>query len=82
MTHLSPDTRLTRKRAAEELTRHGYPISKKTLATLAVRGGGPLFRHFGRLTIYEWSDLVGWAEARCSPRYRNTSEAIAALKHP
>ena len=74
---LSPDTLLTRARAAEELTRAGYPTAKASLSTLACRGGGPLYRRYSKIVLYRWSDLLAWAEARCSPPRRSASEADA-----
>lgn len=72
-----PELQLRRKAAAEALTAAGYPVSDKTLATMAVRGGGPVYRTFGRTVLYRWSDLLAWAEARCSAPRRSTSEADA-----
>ena len=60
---------LRRKEAAEYLTNLGYPVSDKTLATMASRGDGPEFRHFGRKVLYEPALLVEWAESRVSHRH-------------
>jgi hypothetical protein len=71
---IPPDTLLTREKAALALTACGVPISRRTLATRACRGGGPPYRHFGRVVLYEWQDLVGWACGKMSPSASNASE--------
>jgi hypothetical protein len=71
------DTLLRRKQAAEALTAAGYPVAEKTLATKAVRGGGPTYRVFGRTVLYRWGDALAWAEGRLSEPHRSTSEADA-----
>ena len=75
-----PDVLLRRKATAEALTKAGYPVSEKTLATKATRGGGPPYRTFGRAVLYRWGDAVAWAEGRLSAPRRSTSEADA-LRH-
>jgi len=77
MSDLSPDMLLVRPRLAEELTKRGFPIAAATLRTMACRGGGPLYRTFGRTAIYRWGDALAWAEARLSAPRRSTSEADA-----
>ena len=72
-----PDTLLTREAAAAALTAAGYPVSPKTLATKATRGGGPPFQHFGPRVLYTWSKTLDWAKDRLSPPRRSTSEASA-----
>jgi hypothetical protein len=74
----APDALLTRRAAAAALTAAGYPVARATLATRAVRGGGPPFRKFGRVPLYRWADLLEWAEGRMSAPMRSTSEADAA----
>jgi hypothetical protein len=74
----TPDTTdalLTRRDAAAALTAAGYPVARATLATRAVRGGGPPFRRFGRVPLYSWGDLLAWAQSRLSPPICSTSEA-------
>ena len=72
------DTRLmTRRQVAEALTGAGFPISERTLATKATRGGGPPFRKFGPRALYPWRDALAWAESRLSQPRRSTSEADA-----
>jgi hypothetical protein len=69
---------LTLDKGAAALSELGYPGTKATLATLACRGGGPLYRRFGKRVLYRWSDLRDWAAARCGAAIRNSSEADAA----
>ena len=78
MANFPPDAMLTRDKSAAALSSLGYPVSKATLATLASRGGGPLYRHFGKRALYRWSDLLDWAEARCGAAIRSSSELDAA----
>jgi hypothetical protein len=72
---LSDDTPLTRLQAAQALTNAGFPVSPATLATKATRGGGPVYRLFGRRPLYRGSDLLTWAKAQTSAPRRSTSEA-------
>jgi hypothetical protein len=53
---------------------YGIPCSPKTLAKLAVVGGGPAFRKAGRIPLYAQADLDEWAQAKLSRRVRSTSE--------
>jgi hypothetical protein len=76
-----PDTLMTRDQIAEALTNAGFPVRPKTLATKAVRGGGPIFRRFGAKPLYRWADALAWAEGRLSPPIRNTSEADTDRAH-
>jgi hypothetical protein len=63
-----PDALLTRDQVAAALTAAGFPISPKTLATKAVRGGGPPYQNFGnRRSLYRWGPALNWAQARLSP---------------
>jgi hypothetical protein len=71
----NPKARLQRRALAEALTEAGYPIKCATLATKAVRGGGPPYRLFGRVPLYLWSDALAWAEGRLSPVRGSSSEA-------
>lgn len=66
---------LRRKEAARYLTeRRGLPVAAQSLAKLAVVGGGPAFRKFGRFPIYDVDDLEAWANAKLSPLRRSTSD--------
>jgi hypothetical protein len=78
LNHLTAASMLTRDKAAAALSDCGYPISKLSLATLACRGGGPIYKRFGKRALYRWSDLLTWAESRCSSPLQNTSEADVA----
>jgi hypothetical protein len=73
-----PDTLLRRRAAAAALTAHGYPTAPATLATLVSRGGGPLYRRYGRVPLYRLGDLLEWAESRLGPPIRSTAELDAA----
>jgi hypothetical protein len=72
---LDAETMLNRKQAASALWAAGFPVSASTLATKAVRGGGPVFRRFGRIPLYKWGDLRRWAEEKLSKPMGSTSEA-------
>jgi hypothetical protein len=67
---------LRRGSCAEALSESGYPVRAKTLSTMATRGGGPPYQHFGRTVLYRWSDALAWAEARLSPPRRSSSEVM------
>lgn len=68
---VDPETRLTRRNGAAALTEAGFPTAPATLATLASRGGGPVYRRYG-------GDLLEWAQSRLGAPMRSTSEADAA----
>ena len=53
----------------------GAPCSPNYLAKHAVIGGGPVFRKFGRIPLYDDEDLDAWAESRLSPPMRSTSDS-------
>ncbi len=72
---LAPDAKLRRTEAAQALTEAGYRTAPGTLATKAVRGGGPPFRKYGRVPLYTWGELLAWAEAQLSEPMCSTSEA-------
>ncbi len=78
MNYRSPDAMLPRNDAAAALTDAGFPTSPATLATKACRGGGPPYRLYGRKPLYKLSDLLAWAEGRCSRTVTSTSELEAA----
>lgn len=77
---LPPSALLRRRRCAEALTAHGFPVAEKTLATKASRGGGPPYRKFGRVVLYRWDDALAWAEAQLSDPVCSSSELAAVLK--
>ena len=72
------DAKLTRKATAEALTAAGFPVREKTLATMATRGGGPLYQLFGRKPLYVWGEALEWAQSRLSKAVRTTSELNGA----
>ena len=75
---LGQEQLLRRDDAAAYLSkRWGIPCSPKTLAKLAVIGGGPAFRKAGRIPLYPEDGLDAYAQKRLSPRVFSTSE----LKH-
>ena len=78
MNYRSPDTLVVRDDAATVLTEAGYPIASTTLATKASRGGGPPYKLYGRKPLYRVSDLLAWAESRCSKIVTSTSDYEAA----
>jgi hypothetical protein len=73
----SPDALLKRGQTAEALTAAGFPVAEATLATKAVRGGGPPYCLFSGRALYRWGDALDWAESLMSPPQRSTSEADA-----
>jgi hypothetical protein len=80
---LEREAKLDRQQAAAALTARGYKTTASTLATLASRGGGPIFQKFGPRVIYRWADLLAWANDKTSQPVTNTSElkASPALLH-
>jgi hypothetical protein len=52
----------------------GIPCASRTLAKLAVIGGGPVFRKAGRTPLYPEDGLDDWALSKLGPRVRSTSE--------
>jgi hypothetical protein len=73
---MHPAQYLRRKEAGEYLkSRYGHG-SPWTLAKLATLGGGPIYRKFGRIVLYDPSDLDSWALARLSAPLRSTSDEV------
>jgi hypothetical protein len=70
-----PGALLTRERTARALTDAGYPVSAKTLATKATRGGGPPYSLFSGRSLYRWGDALDWARSLTTPPRQSTSEA-------
>ena len=58
-----PDRLLTREQAAEALTEAGFPTSVSTLSAV-IRKGGPPYKIYGRVALYRWEDLLGWAKSK------------------
>ena len=68
---------LRRDAAAEYVQQNwGVPCSPKTLAKLAVTGGGPQYRKVGRCPVYTVADLDEWVQSRISNPIRSTSELV------
>lgn len=51
----------------------GLKISKRTLARLAVSGGGPEYSIFGRSAYYQRGTLRAWVSQRLGTPRKNTS---------
>ena len=77
MSEYSPDAMLPRDQVAAALRSRGFPVTRATLATKATRGGGPVYRKFGRVPLYRWADALAWAEGQMSAPRASTSEADA-----
>ena len=74
-------TLLTREEAAAALTAAGFPTSPATLATKAVRGGGPPYRRYGPRVLYQWGDALAWARSKLGPVVTSTAEFDAVRQH-
>jgi hypothetical protein len=74
---LDGEIRLRRRDAAAALSAAGFPVAPSTLATQAVRSGGPPFQRFGRTPLYLIRDLRAWVERKLSPAVSSTSEIDA-----
>jgi hypothetical protein len=77
--NVRPATRFLRRAEASEYirTHWGIPCATRTLAKLAVIGGGPLFHKCGRLPLYASSDLDTWASSKITGKYASTSTIAA-----
>ena len=75
LSDLSPDALMTRSQLSEKLLLIGIRHAPATLATKAVRGGGPPYRVFGSKPMYRWGDALLWATSRLSALCANTAEA-------
>jgi hypothetical protein len=67
---------LSRNEAAQYIEENwSVPCKPKTLAKLAVVGGGPIYRlAHHRYPRYAVADLDEWARSRLGPKQRSTSE--------
>jgi hypothetical protein len=76
MTHeIDPLVRdLRRKEAAAYITARYFEVATRTLANLAVLGGGPRFRKVGSRTLYSRADCDAWAISKLGPLVSSTSE--------
>ena len=73
----NPITYYRRKEAAQYLQeRYGFPCSQAWLASLASKGGGPLFQKAGRYPLYSESNLNTWAKKRISTPYETTKQLV------
>lgn len=79
---ISPDAMLLRDRTAEELNKRGFKTSTATLATKAVRGGGPPFQNLGKSAVYRWGDVVAWVLETIGEPACTTSEHRARKASP
>jgi hypothetical protein len=73
-TILAPDALLSRRAVAQALTAAGYPIAATTLATLATRGGGPVYVIFNGRALYRFPDALAWAQGRMSAPHATAAE--------
>jgi len=39
-------------------------LSERTMERLRLEGRGPAFRKFGRRVMYQWRDVLDWADAQ------------------
>jgi hypothetical protein len=67
-------TFLKRSQAAAALTAWGFPTRAGTLATKAVRGGGPPYFYYAGLTLYDETALRLWALSVTSGSACTTTE--------
>jgi hypothetical protein len=65
---------LSRRAASLYLTKHYFPTAVRTLAKLAVEGGGPVFRKAGAAVLYERKRLDQWALAKITGEFKNTTK--------
>jgi hypothetical protein len=78
---LKPENLRRRTEAANYLESvWGIPCATKTLAKLAVVGGGPVFRKAGRTPLYPEVALDDWARRKLTKRVHSTSELAEVTK--
>jgi len=66
---------LTRRELSDYLREiHGIRLGVSALAAQAIRGDGPPFTKYGRLTSYHRLDVDEWARRRRGPRVESTRE--------
>jgi hypothetical protein len=70
---------MTRVETAQYINDHFFPCSPKTLAKLAVIGGGPPFRKAGRVPLYSPASADAWAASKIGPLVHSTSELAVGL---
>jgi len=67
---------LSRREAADRLTKRGLRVTEGTLGKYATVGGGPPFQHFGNRVVYTPEKLDEWAEVKLNtPRRRRKTSA-------
>lgn len=70
------DMLLTRPQTGAALRAAGFPVADKTLATKAVRGGGPPYRYWGsKAVLYRWGDVLDWAHSKLLPSNKGSPNA-------
>lgn len=71
-----PQCRMLRRREAAQYVREkwGVPCAHKTLAKLAVVGGGPAFVRYGRVPLYDSETLDAWVRSKLSRPLTSTSD--------
>ena len=75
MTTLAARHLLRRREAAQYIReRWGVPCAHKTLAKLAVVGGGPTFVRYGRIPLYDGETLDAWVRSKLSRPLTSTSD--------
>jgi len=76
MDHQTALRRMLRRREAAKYVRDtwGIPCAEKTLAKIAVTGGGPPFVRFGRVPLYDGENLDAWVRSKLSRQFKSTSE--------
>ncbi len=70
---------MTRVEIARYISDHWFPCSPRTLAKLAVVGGGPPFRKAGRVPLYSPASADAWAANKIGPLVHSTSELAVGL---
>jgi hypothetical protein len=75
---VTPKRDMTRIEAAIYITDHWFPCSPKTLAKLAVVGGGPEFRKAGRVPLYSIAACDRYGRSKIGPLVRSTAELAVA----
>jgi hypothetical protein len=68
---------MTRIEAARYITDNWFPRSPKTLAKLAVIGGGPAFRKAGRVPLYSASSCDQYGKSKIGPLVHSTADLMA-----
>jgi hypothetical protein len=58
--------------------RWGLRYSPTTLANMARKGTGPVYRLRGKFAVYKETDLDAWGQLRIGGLRRKASEGIAA----